>query len=426
MKRYASFALVALIANILLSCANPAVTSTAPPATSISSSPIQPGNTIGQMVIEIAKDETGEPSIFNSCPPIITESDPAVIVRTCSVPQMSYVFIGYGEYASTSEELDSIWNNETWELYFDGIAVDLTAFGYFDDAWQGNQLRQWKIAVENLTPGEHRLRYVIAKEDNSHQPTDVTWVFTMGDTASTSAPSATAESISYPLLSSTVAKGQTPYSAGKAHLNFLLYVPADYGKSSQSKWPLILYLHGAGERGNNLDYLKTGGLPQKLENESNFPFLVLSPQSNGEYEFWSKDEMVKSLFVLLEEVQSHYSIDPKRIYLTGVSVGGEGTWEIGLRYPERFAALVPVMGFYGYPFEVPANICDLKDVPVWAFHGAEDETVPLDAEEGLVNALKACGGNVQFTILPNSGHDIANKVYSTPDLYTWMLSQTLN
>lgn len=423
MKRYASFVLVALIANILFSCANPAATPIAPPTTSISS--IQPGNTIGQMVIEIAKDDTGEPSIFDFCSPIITESDPAVIVRTCSVPQISYIFIGYGEFADTREELDSIWNNETWELYFDGVAVNLTAFGYFDVVWEGNQLRQWKIAVENLTPGEHKLRFVITKVDNSREPTDATWVFTVGDTSSTSAPSATGESISYPLLSSIVAEGQTPYSSGIAHLNFLLYVPEDYGKAPQQKWPLILYLHGAGDRGNNLDYLKTGGLPQKLENESNFPFLVLSPQGNGEYEFWSKDEMVRSLFVLLEEIQGHYSIDPKRIYLTGASVGGDGTWEIGLHYPEHFAALVPVMGYYGYPFEVPANICDLKNVPIWAFHGAKDETIPLDAEEGLVNALKACGGNVRFTVFPDSGHDIANEVYENSDLYTWMLSQTL-
>ena len=135
--------------------------------------------------------------------------------------------------------------------------------------------------------------------------------------------------------------------------------------------------------------------------------------------------MVNSLFALLDEIQANFAVDTKRIILTGVSAGGEGTWEIGLRYPNRFAGLVPVMGYYGYPFTVPSNICDLKNVPIWAFHGAKDELIPLDAEEGLVNALKACGGNIQFTIFPNGNHGIEDEAYATPDLYEWMLAQSL-
>jgi predicted peptidase len=200
-------------------------------------------------------------------------------------------------------------------------------------------------------------------------------------------------------------------------------LPASYRKDEEQKWPLILDLHGAGASGsNNLDTLIISGLPKKLQ-WTDMPFIVLSPQGSGEYEVWSKEEMIRSLFVLLDEIQTKFSVDPQRIYLTGVSVGGEGVWEIGLRYPDRFAALVPVMGYYGYPFNVPDNLCDLTKVPIWAFHGDQDKVVPLEAEQSLVKALEACGGNIQLTVFPNAGHDIENEVYSNPELYKWMLSQ---
>jgi len=118
-------------------------------------------------------------------------------------------------------------------------------------------------------------------------------------------------------------------------------------------------------------------------------------------------------------------VDANRIYLTGGSAGGNGTWSIGVRHPERFAALVSFMGYYGWPPSVPENICDLVDVPVQAFHGVNDELIPLDAEQILVDALKTCGGNVQLTIFPDAGHDIAAERIYTPELYNWLLEQTL-
>lgn len=421
MKVPTLFVSMFIMASLIVSCANPAA-STTPPAPAPTTS-IKPGDTLAGTIFEIAKDETAEPSIFNPCSPFITDSDPSIIVRTCSVPQMAYLFIGYGDFADSTEELDSEWNNEAWELYFDGNPVDLASFGYFDSPLGTSILRSWKIAVENLTPGEHKLRYVIRTLDESREPTDVTWDFAFGNTPPLATSST--EDKTYPVLSSSAATGQNPYTSEESKLNFLLYLPDEYGLETQQKWPLILYLHGLGERGNNLDYLITSGLPKRLQGDADFPFIVVSPQGHGEYEFWSKEEMVTSLFTLLDEIQANFSVDPKRIFLTGVSAGGEGTWNIGLRYPDRFAGLVPVMGYYGYPFEVPSTICDLKDVPIWAFHGAKDELVPLDAEEGLVNALKACGGNSQLTIFPNGNHGIEDEAYATPDLYEWMLSQSL-
>lgn len=380
---------------------------------------------LAPMAIDIARDESGEPSIFNYCSPIITDTDPPLIARECAVPESPYLFIGYGSFAASQGDLDAEWQSETWAMYFDGQAVDLSKFGVFDVDWEGNRLRQWKVALYNPTPGAHTLRYVIGRVDGTREPTDVTWRFTIGASSSQSTPAETPQAIAYPALSSNVAYGQTPYSSATAGLNFLLYIPASFGKDPQQRWPLILYLHGSGDRGSNLDYLKTGGLPKRLEGQDDFPAIVLSPQGNGEYEFWSTDEMVQSLLSLLDEVQASYPIDPNRLYLTGVSAGGEATWEIGLRYPDLFAALAPVAGYYGYPFAVPEDICALKNVPIWAFHGAADETVPVNAEETLVQALRGCAGDVQFTVYPDAGHDIANDVYASAELYAWLFSQAL-
>jgi predicted esterase len=421
MKRQMGFIFAVLIVSMLMSCANPAASTIASPTAP--NPPLQPGEAIGEMIL--AKDETGEPDIFNHCSPFVVESDPQVMIRRCNVPQSPNIFIGYGEMASSIEELDSLWSTETWQLYFDDYAVDLPAFGYFDSEYEEYKVRKWKVAIDNLTQGEHKLRYVIGSVDNSVALYDITWIFTVGDTASPPTPSTAIPKITYPALSSIPKLGQHPFTSEKTNINFLLYLPDEYGTDSQQKWPLILFLHGMGERGNNLDYLKIGGLPKKLEDEKNFPFIVVSPQIESQEGYWSADETTGSLFTLLEEIKATYSIDPKRIYLTGVSLGAGGTWEIGLRYPDRFAALVPVMGYYGYPFGTPDNICILKNVPIWAFHGATEETVPLDAEEGLIKALKACGGDVQFTVYPDAGHDIADKAYENSDLYTWMLSQTL-
>ena len=164
------------------------------------------------------------------------------------------------------------------------------------------------------------------------------------------------------------------------------------------------------------------------DNLENFPFIIVSPQGTNEYseyQIWEADEMISAVITLLDEVQATIAVDTNRIYLTGDSSGGNGAWVNGLRNPERFAALVPVMGYYGWPITVPENICDLKDVPVWAFHGAQDELVPLDAEQMLVDALEACGGDVQFTVFPDIGHDVDHQQVYTKELYEWLLEQTL-
>jgi predicted peptidase len=164
------------------------------------------------------------------------------------------------------------------------------------------------------------------------------------------------------------------------------------------------------------------------EDLEDFPFIIVSPQGTlefTEYEIWATDEIISALMALLDEIQTSIAVDTNRVYLTGDSAGGNGTWVIGLEHPDRFAALVPVMGYYGWPFSVPENICDLKDVPVWAFHGANDDVVPLDAEQMLVDALEACGGDVQFTVYPDNAHDVDHQQVYTEELYGWLLEQSL-
>ncbi|MDP4282601.1 MAG: prolyl oligopeptidase family serine peptidase, partial [Bacteroidota bacterium] len=193
--------------------------------------------------------------------------------------------------------------------------------------------------------------------------------------------------------------------------NFLLFLPENYGKVNK-KWPLIIFLHGSGERGNNLELVKKHGPPKIVEKQPDFPFIVVSPQI-AEYSGWSSIE----LNALLDDVIAHLSVDIDRIYLTGLSMGGFGTWSFAIDYPDRFAAIAPISG--GGDSD---RVCQLKNMPVWVFHGAKDNVVPIERDKEMVDALKECGGNVKFTIYPDAGHDAWTETYDNPELYKWFLS----
>ncbi len=245
----------------------------------------------------------------------------------------------------------------------------------------------------------------------------------------TTVATATLANVEATSLPSNILTGQHPFTSQSGNRHSLLFLPSNYGKDPAQKWPLILFLHGSGTSSSNTDTLLFEALPQILGFTPDFPFIVLSPQLTGKPgdEYWFQDKVEESVFSLLNEATAAYAVDTTRIYLTGVSIGGNGVWEYGLSHPERFAALVPVMGFVGDTtgFHVPADICDLKDKPIWAFHGAIDTIVPLEAEQSLVDALKACNGNIQFTVYPDGDHDISGKVYQDQELYAWMLAQSL-
>jgi predicted peptidase len=194
---------------------------------------------------------------------------------------------------------------------------------------------------------------------------------------------------------------------------YLLYLPKDYGKDDR-RWPLMLFLHGAGERGEDLKAVKVHGPPKLIDQGKEFPFIVLSPQCPAD-SWWDSDV----LHALLTDIIAKYRVDEHRVYCTGLSMGGYGTWDLAIKYPKLFAAIAPICGGAG---SGPA-VCKIKDVPVWTFHGDKDTTVPMAETEYLVKRLKECGGNVKFTVYPGVGHDSWVKAYNDQALYEWFLSQ---
>jgi predicted peptidase len=196
-------------------------------------------------------------------------------------------------------------------------------------------------------------------------------------------------------------------------LDYLLYLPPGY--VSKGGWPLILFLHGSGQRGSDIEKVKEGGLPEMIEQGKKLPFIVVSPQCpEGDAWNWR----LKSLSALIDEIVAHYKVDQDRINVTGLSMGGFGTWALAAYTPDRFAAIIPICGG-GELTSVPR----LKRLPIWAFHGAKDDIVPIARTQELVDALTKVHGNVKFTIYPELKHDSWTATYENPEIYKWLLEQ---
>lgn len=202
----------------------------------------------------------------------------------------------------------------------------------------------------------------------------------------------------------------------KTTINYLSWLPAGYKKEKAKKYPLLIFLHGSGERGDNLDLVKRNGPPSFLDQRSDFPFITISPQC-PENKRWDTENLQAMLQILLKK----YRIDQDRIYLTGLSMGGFGTWAWACSYPDQFAAIVPVCG--GGDVQFAKN---LKNTPVWAFHGDADPVVPVNRTIDMVAAVNAAGGKARITVYPGVGHDSWIKAYQEPELYNWLLSHTRN
>lgn len=205
-------------------------------------------------------------------------------------------------------------------------------------------------------------------------------------------------------------------------ISYLLHVPPEPPDEGAAGFPLVLYLHGAGERGSDLSLVKRQGLSRLVEERGDFPMVVASPQCPAGGAWY---RFPRLLLALLDELRERDDVDPARVYLTGNSMGGYGTWGLAARHPERFAAIAPICGgglrTDGLPDRLPA----LKSVPVWAFHGARDEVVPPAESQRLVDGLRALGGEVRFTLYPDLGHDSWTRTYADPALYAWLLSHKL-
>jgi predicted peptidase len=197
----------------------------------------------------------------------------------------------------------------------------------------------------------------------------------------------------------------------KVTMKYLLYLPKDYDQ--KDSWPLLLFLHGAGERGDDLNLVKKHGPPKLIEEGQQFPFIVVSPQCPRNRR-WEPFELA----ALLDEIVEKHKVDQDRIYVTGLSMGGFGTWSLAAFQPDRFAALVPICGG-GEP--IIAKL--FKPIPAWVFHGAKDTVVPLERSEKMVEAMKQAGGNIKFTVYPEAGHDSWTESYANPELYEWLLQQ---
>jgi predicted peptidase len=200
-------------------------------------------------------------------------------------------------------------------------------------------------------------------------------------------------------------------------MKYLLFIPEGY--NTDQKWPLIMYLHGGSRRGNDVEKLREPGfgLPAIVEKNKSFPFIVLSPQC-PDGEIWTDTD---ALVTLLDKVIKEYSVDPTRIYLTGHSMGGRGTWYLAYKHPEKFAAIAPMSSLS----VITAWASRLKNMPIWAFHGAKDEIVPIAETEDLINALKSIGNDVRFSVLPDRDHYILD-VCENQELYSWFLQHRLS
>jgi predicted peptidase len=205
-------------------------------------------------------------------------------------------------------------------------------------------------------------------------------------------------------------------------IEYLVFLPANYSARSTNRWPLILSLHGAGERGTNVWRAAIHGPSNYIEKHPDFPFILVSPLC-PEREHWSNGP----LLALLDEAARKYRVDPARVYLTGLSMGGYGAWDLATSCPERFAAFAPVCGGGEY-ISVLLTKYDgrhdaLKSLPVWAFHGGKDNVVPVAESERMVKFLKDYEvREVKLTVYPEAQHNSWTQTYDNPELYSWFLS----
>ena len=239
--------------------------------------------------------------------------------------------------------------------------------------------------------------------------------------------------LSSALFAQTAVELTTPEvfrSADGASLLYRLHRPV--GLADDARVPLILFLHGAGERGNdNAAQLKHGVTDLIRFSQTNGHAFLLAPQCPAGMQWanvpWNAErhtmtaepaEPLRLTLALLDEALARWPIDPRRVYVTGISMGGYGTWDLLQRYPERFAAGLPICG--GGDEQQAVR---LKAVPVWTFHGDQDRAVPVQRTRNMVQALEACGGLIRYREFPGAGHDVWTRTYADPAVLAWLFAQ---
>jgi len=200
------------------------------------------------------------------------------------------------------------------------------------------------------------------------------------------------------------------------NLSYRTYFPENYNHR-KTKLPIVFFLHGVGERGENLDLVETHGIPKLIKNGKNFPFITVAPQCPFN-QWWSRFEMIKSLINLVEEVVQKNDVDNSRVYITGLSMGGFGTIALANERSDLFAAALAVCG--GADFN---NFNSLKNMPLWLLHGSNDDVHPASYSEKIYNKLKDINTEVKLTIYDGVDHNSWDITYENSDIYNWLLSK---
>jgi predicted peptidase len=222
-------------------------------------------------------------------------------------------------------------------------------------------------------------------------------------------------------------------SLGGQTYKYQIFVAPSY--TPGQRWPVILFLHGAGERGSD-GYVQTqvGLAPAIRQNPSRFPVIAVFPQAPAESS-WT-GTIARVALAALDKTMREYQTDPTRVYLTGLSMGGNGTWYIAYRNSKRFAAIAPICSWVSPQIwkvdpVVPADSGEhfaalarqLRQVPTWIFHGEVDPVVPVDEARKAFAALQAAGAPVQYTEVPGTGHNSWDPTYGSPRFWTWLFAQ---
>jgi pimeloyl-ACP methyl ester carboxylesterase len=200
--------------------------------------------------------------------------------------------------------------------------------------------------------------------------------------------------------------------------DYLTYLPKDYEADLSRTWPTIIFLHGGSSRGDNLKRVKANGIPDRLERGKNIPFIVIAPQCPVDKR-WETDDWFD---VLYAEIATRYRIDTNRIYLTGFSLGGSGTWYLAMKHPSTFAAIAPISGKTLHNQFVYDSACTLAGVPIWICHGKDDEIVDVNESYQIAERLDQC--NVAYTLSLFDGHghwQTQWEVYGEDKIYSWFL-----
>lgn len=209
-------------------------------------------------------------------------------------------------------------------------------------------------------------------------------------------------------------------------ISYLLYLPKDYQAQGQgtagspSHWPLMLFLHGRGESDGPLRVVKKWGVPYFIDHGVEFPYIVASPQCPPSPKSWPQPAEQALLVALLDHLTNAFRVDSDRIYLTGLSMGGFGSWRLAADHPDRFAAVVPICGGGN-----PADADKLKNLPIWVWHGGADPVVPVRRSIEMVEAIQKAGSTtIRLTTLTGIGHNSWQAAYASPDLYQWLDKQS--